>query len=95
MTDPRSELSERALFLIGSVKFFRQDYLEADHYFYELQEKHPHGKFTTQALTLSIACKHISTFGADYDGRHLQEERELIQKAATVIRKWLRPRTSF
>jgi TolA-binding protein len=80
MTDPRGELGERALFLIGSVKFFRQEYKDADHYFFQLAQNYPNGKYTTQALQLSIACKHMATYGPDYDGRRLQEARDLITK---------------
>src|SRR5262249_15169749 len=34
-------LADKALFLVGSVHFFNEDYKEADHYFSQLVEMHP------------------------------------------------------
>jgi outer membrane protein assembly factor BamD (BamD/ComL family) len=81
MTNPREELGEKALFMLGSVKFFRESYKDADHYFYQIVENWPNGKYVTKALEMSIICKEICTGGADYDGRRLQEARELITRA--------------
>jgi outer membrane protein assembly factor BamD (BamD/ComL family) len=81
MTDPRGKLGEKALFLLGSVKFYREHYKDADHYFYQIVEHHAGGAFAPKALQLSIICKQIATQGADYDGRRLQEARDLITKA--------------
>jgi TolA-binding protein len=83
MTDPRGELGAKTLFMLGSVKFFREEYKEADHFFYQIVQNpyHAKGPFAPKALQLSIICKEICTGGPDYDGRRLQEARELITMA--------------
>jgi outer membrane protein assembly factor BamD (BamD/ComL family) len=74
-------LADKALFLIGSVKFFNEDYKDADHYFSQLVEMHPNSPFAAQAVELGIISKHLSTGGADYDGRKVAEARILVHKA--------------
>jgi outer membrane protein assembly factor BamD (BamD/ComL family) len=78
MTGP---LADKALFLMGSVKFFNEDYREADHYFSQLVEMHPNSSFAAQAVELAIISKHMSTGGADYDGRKVAEARRLVDTA--------------
>jgi TolA-binding protein len=81
MTNPRSPLAEKALFMLGSVRFYREDWRDADHYFYQLVLNCPNGKYAAKAAQLSILCKEIDQGGYAYDGRKLQEARELIKKA--------------
>jgi outer membrane protein assembly factor BamD (BamD/ComL family) len=78
MTGP---LADKALFLAGSVRFFREDYREADHYFSQLVEMHPNSPFAAQAVELAIISKHMSTGGSDYDGRKVAEARQLVDVA--------------
>jgi outer membrane protein assembly factor BamD (BamD/ComL family) len=78
MTGP---LADKALFLMGSVKFFNEDYREADHYFSQLVEMYPKSPFFAQAVELAIIAKHMSTGGADYDGRKVVEARRLVDTA--------------
>jgi outer membrane protein assembly factor BamD (BamD/ComL family) len=78
MTGP---LADKALFLCGSVKFYREDYKESDHYFTQLVEMHPNSSFAPQALELAIIAKHMSTGGSDYDGRKVAEARQLVDTA--------------
>ncbi len=78
MTGP---LADKSLFLAGSVKFFRQDYKEADHYFSQVVDMHPNSPFAPQALELAIISKHLSTGGSDYDGRKVAEARKLVDTA--------------
>jgi TolA-binding protein len=78
ITEPRGPLAEKALFYLGSVKFFREDYREADHYFDQLQKFHPDGKMAAEALRYSIICKQMSTGGSEYDGRVLAEARDKL-----------------
>jgi TolA-binding protein len=81
ITDPTGPLAEKALFYLGSVKFFHEDYREADHYFEQLRQHHPNGKLAPKAVELSIICKQMSTGGSEYDGRLVSEARELVQVA--------------
>jgi outer membrane protein assembly factor BamD (BamD/ComL family) len=78
MTGP---MADKALFLAGSVKFFREDYKEADHYYSQLVEMHPNSPFAQQALELGILSKQLSTGGPAYDGRKVAEARRLVDTA--------------
>jgi outer membrane protein assembly factor BamD (BamD/ComL family) len=79
--DINGPLADQALFLAGAVKFFNQDYKEADNYFSQIHEKHPNSPFAERAVELAIISKHLSTGGADYDGRKVAEARKLVQSA--------------
>ena len=81
MTDPRGPLGEKALFYIGSVKFYREEYRDAEHYFTQLFQNYPNGVHAPNALKLSITCHMISQGGPNYDVRRLQEAREMIEMA--------------
>jgi TolA-binding protein len=74
-------LACQSLFMLGSVKFFREDYKEADFYFNQLVDMHPNSPYAPKALELAIIAKHMSTGGSDYDGRKCAEARELVQVA--------------
>jgi outer membrane protein assembly factor BamD (BamD/ComL family) len=79
--DITGPLADRALFLMGGVKFFNEDYVESDHYFSQLVEMHPNSPFAQQAVELAIISKHMSTGGSDYDGRKVAEARKLVHTA--------------
>ncbi len=79
--DINGPLADQALFLAGSVKFFNGDYKEADNYFSQIHEKHPNSPLAQKAVELAIVSKHLSTGGADYDGRKVAEARKLVQSA--------------
>jgi outer membrane protein assembly factor BamD (BamD/ComL family) len=78
MTGP---LADKALFLAGSVKFFRKEYKEADFLYSQLVEMHKNSPFVEQALELAIISKQLSTGGAAYDGRKVAEARRLVDTA--------------
>lgn len=79
--DPVGPLAERCLFYLGSVKFFREDYKNADYYFGQLVKNYPNSALTAKALELSIICKQLSTGGPEYDGRKVAEAREMVHLA--------------
>lgn len=58
--DPDGPLTERALFLIGAVAFFREDYPRADTTFSRLVKVRPHGAYFFQALEIAIVSKSLS-----------------------------------
>src|SRR5262249_32523641 len=62
-------LADKALFLLGSVNFFNEDYKEADNFFTQLVEHHKDSELAPQAIELGIIAKAMSTGGSDYDGR--------------------------
>ena len=80
-SDITGPLAAKALFLCGYVKFYREDYLEADHYFTQLIQMHKDSSLTPQAIELDIVCKTLATGGPDYDGRKAAEARMLIDTA--------------
>ncbi len=84
MTNPHGKLADKSLFYLGSVKFYREEYREADNFFYTLVKTLPKSPHAPKALELSIVCKEICTGGPDYDGRRLQEARDLISMARTA-----------
>jgi outer membrane protein assembly factor BamD (BamD/ComL family) len=79
--DINGPLADQALFLAGSVKFFNEDFKEADNYFSQIHEKHPNSPLAERAVELAIISKHLSTGGAEYDGRKVAEARKLVQAA--------------
>jgi TolA-binding protein len=74
-------LADKALFLCGSVKFFNEDFKDADFYFSQIYERHKDSPLASQAIELAIISKHLSTGGADYDGKKVVEARKLVQAA--------------
>jgi outer membrane protein assembly factor BamD (BamD/ComL family) len=92
MTGP---LADKALFLSGSVKYFREDYKEADYHFSQLVELHPNSPFAPQALELAIISKHMSTGGSDYDGRKVAEARQLVDTALRNYPELVRDKKDF
>ena len=81
LNDLHGARADEALFLAGSVKFYREDYKEADRYFSQLVDQHPRSKFAPQAMEYAILSKHLSTGGADYDGRKVGEARKYVDIA--------------
>jgi TolA-binding protein len=96
ITNPGGQYGERALFLIGSVKFYHEDFVEADHFFSQLVNHYPNGPMYGQALQMAIICKQMATGGSEYDGRKLAEARELIDRArATLPREEMQQKEEF
>jgi TolA-binding protein len=81
INDLNGSRADEALFLMGSVKFYREDYKEADRYFSQLVDHHPRSKFAPQAMEYAIISKHLSTGGADYDARKVAEARKYVDAA--------------
>jgi TolA-binding protein len=79
-TDLTSPLADKALFYIGTVKFFHKDYGEADRAYSQLAEMIPNSPMAPQAMKMAIICKQLATGGSDYDGRKTAEARSLIMR---------------
>ncbi len=76
-------LSDKALFLAGSVRFFDENYRDADYFFSQIHERHPNSPLASQAVEMAIISKQMSTGGAEYDGRKVAEARKLVHAALT------------
>ena len=81
INDISGPLADKALFLCGTVKFFNQDFREADYFFTQIRDKHPKSPLAPRAIELAIIAKHLSTGGPDYDFRKIVEARMLVQEA--------------
>jgi outer membrane protein assembly factor BamD (BamD/ComL family) len=81
LNDPIGPLGEKALWYIGQVRMYEQDWRDADFYFSQIVKNYPNGEFAPKAVELSIVCKQLSTGGPEYDGRKVDEARQLVQTA--------------
>lgn len=81
LNDISGPLGEKALFYIATVKYFREEYKDADYYYSQIFENYPNGKLAAKAVKYSILCKQMITGGSEYDGRPLVEARKLIDRA--------------
>jgi outer membrane protein assembly factor BamD (BamD/ComL family) len=88
-------LADKALFLIGSVHFFNENYIDADRYFSQLVEMHPNSTFASQAVELGIISKHLSTGGPDYDSRKVAEARIMVHKALNNYKDLAEQKSDF
>jgi TolA-binding protein len=83
--------ADMALFLLGAVSFYRQDFKEADAHFTMLLEYHKDSQFAPQALQMAIISKYLSTGGADYDARRVAEARQMVHKMLNKYHDKLTP----
>ncbi len=77
-------LGEQTLMYLGTIKFYREDYLDADRYFTDLYQHYPNSKNAARAIKQSIICKQLCTGGTIYDLRTVEESRKLIHTAQTA-----------
>jgi outer membrane protein assembly factor BamD (BamD/ComL family) len=75
----KEKLGEKALFQMGTVKRFHENYRDADFYYSQVYQKWPESPLAPKALKMSIICKQLMTGGSDHDTRSLQEAQKLIQ----------------
>jgi TolA-binding protein len=85
--DINGPLADKALFMIGTVKFFNEDYREADYQFTQIVEKHPASPLYPRAAEMAIIAKNLSTGGSDYDGRKCAEARDMVPIALASYTK--------
>lgn len=94
-SDMTGPLADKALFMLGSVHFFNENYKEADHHFSQLVEMHPNSTYAPQAVELAIISKHMSTGGSDYDGRKAAEARQLVHVALNSYPELAQQKSDF
>lgn len=78
LNDIRGPMGEKALFYMATVKFFREDYKDADYYYTQLFENYPNSNLAPKAIKQAIICKQLCSGGTCYDTRVLQECRKII-----------------
>jgi outer membrane protein assembly factor BamD (BamD/ComL family) len=77
-------VGEQALLYLATIRFYREDYLEADRYYTDLYQHYPNSKSAAKAIKQSIVCKTLCTGGTCYDLRTVEESRKLIHTAQTA-----------
>ena len=77
-------LGEQALLYLGTIRFFHEDFLDADQHFTDLYRHYPNSPNAAMALKQSIICKQLCTGGTMYDLRTVEESRKLIHTAQTA-----------
>ncbi len=82
LNDIGGPIGEKALFYIATIKFFHEDYKDADYYYTQLYEHYPNSSLAPKAIKQAIICKQLSTGGSCYDCRGVEESRKLIDVAA-------------
>jgi TolA-binding protein len=92
LNDIRGPLGEKALFYIATVKFFREDYRDADYYYNQLYEHYPNSELAPKAIKQAIICKQIMHGGTDYDTRSVEESRKLIDGYQNAYPEWHKDR---
>ena len=90
--DGGPSLGERALFFLATVKFFREDYHEADYYYSQLYENHPNSPLAPKAIKQSIICKQVMNGGTAYDTRVIEDSRKLIDRYQGAYPEWTKDR---
>lgn len=90
--DGGPSVGERALFFLATVKFFREDYREADYYYSQLYENHPNSPLAPKAIKQAIICKQVMNGGTSYDTRPVEESRKLIDRYQSAYPEWTKDR---
>jgi tetratricopeptide (TPR) repeat protein len=80
-SDPDGPLADKALFLMGAVALFREDYERVDEHCSKLVDRNGESPLAAQALELAIVAKQMSLDGTREEGRKLTELRRLLDKA--------------
>jgi TolA-binding protein len=86
-SDIRGPYADKALFMMGTVKFFNEDYREADYQFTQIVENHKESPLYSRAAEMAVIAKNLSTGGSDYDGRKCAEAREMVPIALASYQK--------
>lgn len=85
MYDGQGPLADKALYWCGIVNFIRGNFEQADSFFTQLKDMHPHSPLRPQAFIYGIQAKNNATGGAMYDGRKCAEALHMIQLAEASI----------
>jgi tetratricopeptide (TPR) repeat protein len=78
--DPLSPLAEKALFLAGSVHFYREDYQEADSCLSRLVEQFPESGLVASAVEMAIVAKELSLDSCQNKEAKVQEVAQMLRK---------------
>jgi len=85
LNDPTGPLADDALMLTASHFLRKGDYKEADRFFSILREEYPKSPHLEGAFVLGSHVKLMSYQGALYDGKNLEEARQLKESALRLF----------
>lgn len=85
MNDPTGPLADDALMMTASHYLRKEDYREADHYFGILREEYPKSRHLEAAFVLGSHVKLMSYQGAGYDGKQLEDAKQLKQSTLRLF----------
>jgi hypothetical protein len=81
-SDAKGPFADRALYLAGAVKYYREDYGEADRYFTTLFNFYPQSPQAPQAMLYTIFCRSQALDDSPAARpRYLAELQELVRRA--------------
>jgi outer membrane protein assembly factor BamD (BamD/ComL family) len=80
LNDLKGRLAEKSLFYIATVKFFNEDYKEADYYYSQIVDNYPQSELAGKAMKQSIICKQIANGGTAYDTRLVEKCRAYLEE---------------
>jgi outer membrane protein assembly factor BamD (BamD/ComL family) len=80
LNDIKGKLAEKSLFYIATVKFYNEDYKEADYYYSQIVDHHPQSELAAKAMKQSIICKQIANGGTQYDTRLVEKCRAYLEE---------------
>jgi outer membrane protein assembly factor BamD (BamD/ComL family) len=93
--DPTGPYADKALFMLGRVKFHRGEYRDAARYFQQLAETHDRSPLRDKALEMAIIAKNNSSGGPAYDARDTQDAMKLINAAKATSPELARQKGDF
>jgi tetratricopeptide (TPR) repeat protein len=79
--DPTGPYADKALFMLGRVHLYREDFKDSARYFQQLAENYDRSPLREEALKLAIIAKNNSSGGPQYDGKDTSEAMRLINQA--------------
>ncbi|QVL32760.1 hypothetical protein KIH39_02235 [Telmatocola sphagniphila] len=95
INDPTGPYSDKALYIIGVVNFFRGNFKEADIAFSQLVDTHDKSPYRAKAAELAIMAKNNSTGGPEYDGQKTADALRMVQQAKKNIPELAKERGEF
>jgi TolA-binding protein len=77
--DPDGPVAIKTLFYMGSVRFYRKDFQEAERHYGELFRKHPQSPYAPNAVKQVIICELLTIDEDNIDRKKLREVKNCIR----------------
>ncbi len=83
LDDPTGPLADDSIMTTAISHFQKRQYEDADYYFTLLRTEYPKSEHQYKAHVLGLQAKLLKYQGPDYEGKPLEEARELVQQILT------------